>query len=129
MMEAKGRGVSSRFAFTGFDELDTTGVHKMEAARQLGVSRHVLWGWTSNRKQVRLKFIPKVVEWPGYGPFPEPGSFGARLRQRRRAAGLSQTVLGKLPGIRAGTIGDFGRGRVPDARHRARVGRFMGETP
>jgi transcriptional regulator with XRE-family HTH domain len=49
----------------------------------------------------------------GYDPFPEPGSFGARLRKYQMAVGLSQAELGEALGIRAGTIGEFERGRIP----------------
>ena len=96
-----------------------------ETAKSLGVSRHVLWGWESNRKNVHLKFIPRVIAWLGYDPFSEPESFGARLRKRRRAAGLSQIALGKLLGIRAGTIGEFERGRIPNPDYRDRIERFI----
>ena len=100
------------------------GVRHGEVARQLGVDRHVLWGWVSNRKEVHLKFIPRVLAWLGYDPFPEPESFGGRLRKCRMTAGLSQEALGKLLGIRAGTIGEFERGRIPNPDHRDRIDRF-----
>ena len=90
-----------------------SGLSHGEAAEQLGISRHVLWGWTSNRKTVSLKMIPRVIEWLGYDPLPETTSFGTRLRQQRIAAGLSQVELGKLLGIRANSIGEIKRGHPP----------------
>ncbi len=101
------------------------GLSHGKAAEQLGVSRHVLWAWTSNRKQVHPKFIPKVIAWLGYDPFPEPESFGASLRNHRMAAGLSQEALSKLLGIRASTIGEFERGRVPNRKHRYHIDWFI----
>ncbi len=101
------------------------GLSHSEAADQLGFDGHVLWGWTSNRKKVHLKFIPRVIEWLGYDPFPEPESLGVSLRNHRMAAGLSQETLGKLLGIRASTIGEFERGRIPNRKHRDHIDWFI----
>ena len=72
--------------------------------------------------------IPRVIEWLGYDPFPEPDSFGARLHKHRTAAGLSQVEFGELLGIRGETIGEFERGRAPNPDHRQKIDRFMNRT-
>lgn len=101
------------------------GLSHREAAKQLGVDRHVLWGWTANRKEVHLKFIPNVIAWLGYNPLPNPKSLGGRLRRKRVSAGMSQEELGRVLRIRSATILDFEKGRRPNPDHGKRIYDFL----
>ena len=60
-----------------------------EAAREIGVHFTTLRGWESGTRNPAVGFLPAVIEFLGYVPFPEGSTSGEELVARRMAKGLT----------------------------------------
>lgn len=70
-------------------DLRTLGDHlrrllQKDVAAHLGVDKGSIYNWELNRTAPALRFIPGVVQFLGYLPFPLNGSLPERLRAYRR---------------------------------------------
>lgn len=66
------------------------GLLQRDAAAQLGADEGSVYNWEVNRTVPALRFIPRIVEFLGYLPFPLNGWLPERLKASRQAFGLSQ---------------------------------------
>ena len=63
-----------------------------EACRQAADKKAERWtvaNWKKVRTRPTIRHWPKVIEWLGCDPSPEPKTLGERLRRKRWGRGLS----------------------------------------
>jgi DNA-binding XRE family transcriptional regulator len=70
-------------------------LYQREAAERIGVSESTIWNWERG-VEPELRFIPKIIAFLGYSPFPRPHDLLERLRHFKFVQGLSYIRLGKL---------------------------------
>lgn len=54
-----------------------------EVADRMGVSDFTIINWESGETSPSARYGPKVIEFLGYDPTPEPEAFGDRIRSLR----------------------------------------------
>jgi transcriptional regulator with XRE-family HTH domain len=67
-----------------------------EVAAQFGANEGSIWNWEANRTSPTLRFIPGIVQFLGYVPFPVPDALPETLTTTRRLLGVSRKRLAKL---------------------------------
>jgi transcriptional regulator with XRE-family HTH domain len=67
-----------------------------DVAKRLGVHMESLKNWERGVTKPTIRHIPKIVEFLGYNPEPEPDDLAGRLVYTRRRLGLTQETLAKL---------------------------------
>lgn len=68
--------------------------------------------WEHDRTAPTVRFIPSIVQFLEYNPFPKGDSIPDRLRAARRRLGLTQAELGHRTGLSEGTIYDLEHARL-----------------
>lgn len=96
----------------------------------IGVSESTLVTWELNQAEPAIRFVPKIVVFLGYDPFPEPATLGERIVAKRRALGIARKRLAYLLDIDEGALRncETGRGNLT-CTYRARVEWFLSATP
>jgi DNA-binding XRE family transcriptional regulator len=87
------------------------GQRQKDVAKQIGVSQFTIINWESGETTPAVRFGPKVVEFLGYDPLPDPKSFGQRVWKLRWSLGLTQTALAGQLGIDDVTVRGWETGR------------------
>lgn len=78
--------------------------------------------WEHDRSRPIPRFVPRIVRFLGYDPFPKGQTLGERIRAARRAQGLSHTAMARKLGVDPSTILNWERGRRhPPARFWPRI--------
>jgi transcriptional regulator with XRE-family HTH domain len=102
------------------------GITQKEAARRMGADQWTIINWERNRTRPAVRFVPGVVLFLGYDPFPADRAPGERLRSARRRLGLTQRELGSILGLSEATVSDVEHGRLPPSSPAARrLARFL----
>jgi transcriptional regulator with XRE-family HTH domain len=98
-----------------------------QVAEQLGVSCETLTNWEMGHREPQPEFIPSIIHFLGYDPFPKPSSFGEKLSQERLRRGLSRRGLGALVRVDKARLGRWEEGRSkPSLVVASRVASFFG---
>jgi transcriptional regulator with XRE-family HTH domain len=87
-----------------------SGLTQKQLSTQLGCDHLSLGHWELNQHQPSLKFIPRIIEFLGFDPFPEPTDPVRRLRKFRRQKGLRCEDVAKLVGSDPCSISSWERG-------------------
>lgn len=102
------------------------GLMQQEVAEMLGVEVTVINSWECGRRKPKTSYLPRIISFLGYSPFPEGGSLGERLRAERYRRGLTQYGLAAQLGIYKHTITLVETGKeVTNQRALAAVRRFV----
>ena len=98
-----------------------------EAGLRLGVTPQTVLHWEKGQTEPPIEFIPAIIRFLGYDPFPEPESLPERLLAKRRASGWSIKETARQLGVDEGTWGAWERGKtILFRRHRAFIARLLG---
>ena len=101
-----------------------------DTARQLGINAWTYRNWEQDRTKPAVRFIPTIIDFLEYDPFPAPQTLGERIRARRQRLGLSQERLSKLLGVDEGCVMRWERGEwTPTALTRRRIDVFLRASP
>ena len=79
-------------------------------AERLGLDECTVGNWEKDRTYPAVRYLPRLIEYLGYDPFPPPQSLGERLWAKRWASELSRKRLVALIGIDDGTIQRYEHG-------------------
>ena len=82
-----------------------------EVADRIGVHEQTITGWERNATVPEVRFIPVIIQFLGYNPFPAACSFPERLATARRALGLSQRKMAAKLGVDPATLMGWEAGR------------------
>jgi transcriptional regulator with XRE-family HTH domain len=102
------------------------GLFRKQAATEMGVCQEALmkWEWDSCEPQPHL--YPKVIDFLGYEPWPEPRSLSEKLRAQRLRRGLSVKRAAAALEVDEGTFAGWEHGRrQPTASSREVCERFL----
>jgi DNA-binding transcriptional regulator YiaG len=101
-----------------------------DGANRLGVNTWTLANWEKGYANPRLSFWPKITEFLGYDPMPEPkpSDLAQRIQWARRRQGLSLRGLAKQLSVDTDTLRRWECGiRTPRGKHLVLVERFLGD--
>ncbi|MBL8311197.1 MAG: YifB family Mg chelatase-like AAA ATPase [Burkholderiales bacterium] len=104
------------------------GLRQIDVAERIGVAEWTIINWErGTTTKVPDRYFAKVIEFLGYNPEPEPSTWGARLKWKRRLLGLTATAFGKMIGVSVDTIQAWERGQMPPTFvvHREAVAGFL----
>ena len=66
-----------------------------DVAKLLGCTEQSIRFWELNKTQPIPKYMPGLIQFLGYVPFPQPKTLSERLRRYRLIHGLTQRELAK----------------------------------
>jgi DNA-binding XRE family transcriptional regulator len=92
------------------------GLYQKDVAKKLGVNPWALIGWETDWKKTTVRFMPRILKFLGYNPFPDPCTLGGRLLAARRRLGLSQKEMARKLGVDEGTVRLIETGRRGPAK-------------
>jgi DNA-binding transcriptional regulator YiaG len=96
-----------------------------EVAVRMGVNEWTYIGWEKGYTTPRTSFWPKVIEFLGYNPDPEPQTIGERITYCRRARGIDHRTLAAALKIDDGTLLRYERGEwLPKGDRLKRIASF-----
>ena len=103
------------------------GLIQKEVAKLLGVNTWTILNWEKGRTEPPITSMPAVLEFLGYGPFPEPTTLPQHLVARRREMGWSIKEAASEVGVDPETWGNWERGHtILYCKHRRLVAQFLG---
>ena len=71
------------------------GLLQKEVAERIGVTTDSITNWELNYTEAKIRYIPGIIDFLGYVPFPLGKSFPERLKACRMIRGLSQKKFAK----------------------------------
>jgi len=92
------------------------GVLQREVAELIVVRRGTTNKWECNRGEPRAMDVPRILEFLGYDPLPEPACMEERMRVWRLRGGLSARAAARLIGVGEATWAAWERGSVRMSR-------------
>ncbi len=102
------------------------GLFQSQVAEQIGVNAMTINNWEGNKSLPAIRFIPAILRFLGYNPFPPPQTLPERLAAVRKALGLSQRNLAKSLGVDPGTLQGWEAGQhEPIGRNVKLIERFL----
>lgn len=100
-----------------------------DLASLFGVNVNTVVGWEIGRKEPQLSYIPAIVAFIGYDPFPDAQSLGERLRTERQRRGLTQHQLARLLDTTQSVVSLLETGgEVSNERVRTEARKFLAPT-
>ena len=92
----------------------------------LKVNEFTVCGWENNKKAPAVRYLPRIIEWLGYDPYPDPQTLGEQIAARRRQLGLSRKRLAKKLGMDEMTLAHIEEGASkPKGRHLTALTEFV----
>ena len=75
-----------------------------QVADQIGVDKTTVCNWESNAPLPAIRYIPAILEFLGYDPFPPAKTFVGRLTTARKVLGISQRAMALSLGVDPATL-------------------------
>lgn len=75
-----------------------------QVAKALQVSEQSYFSWENDQRTPMVSMMPRIIEWLGYDPYPEPTTAGEEVMAKRRRRGISRKQLAKEIGIDESTL-------------------------
>ena len=101
------------------------GLYQKDVAAKLGVTTSTVWNW-EHIGSVDLRFIPRVIEFLGYNPIPQPEDLVGRLSCYKQVNGLSLERFGIEMGRDPEQLADWLSGRhKPCRRNREEIEEYL----
>lgn len=70
----------------------------------LRISDSSYHNWENDYREPVVRFMPRIIKWLGYDPFPEPTTAGEEIMTKRRRMGISRKRLAKEIDIDESTL-------------------------
>ncbi len=80
------------------------GLWQKQVAEKIGVDEATLYNWEKQRTAPKLPYIPKIIAFLGYNPFPPASSLPEKIKNCRKVLGLTQERLAEMIGIDESTL-------------------------
>jgi len=96
------------------------GLRQKDVAAQLQINEFTMSGWENNKKVPGVRYIPRIIEFLGYDPFPAPQSLAERLLATRRSLGLSRQRMARRLSVDEATLARWEKGEARPAGGRLR---------
>ena len=96
---------------------------------RMSVSERTLRAWEMGRAP-DIEHWPRIIDFLGLEPWPEPTSLAQKLQAARRRRGATIAQAAQLLAVDASTLWWWEHGRKPRRRdHKARIAGFVGAAP
>ena len=96
------------------------------AAEQIGTKVDNLVNWEQGKNVPEVRFIPGIIRFLGYNPFPVGETLAEQIRAGRERLGLSQRRLAALLSVDPSTVWKWERqGRRPSAKIAKRLLEYL----
>jgi DNA-binding transcriptional regulator YiaG len=101
------------------------GLFQSRVAEQIGVDETTIHNWEGNKSLPAIRYIPTILRFLEYNPFPPPQTLPERLAAVKKMLGLSQRKLAESLGVDPGTLQGWEAGQhIPIGRNIELVERF-----
>jgi len=98
----------------------------MQVAEQISVHPNTITNWELNATEPPVKYIPQIVRFLGYNPFPIGRTIPEQLAAARKALGLSQKEMAERLGVDETTLRGWEAGwHMPIKRHLDKIERTI----
>ncbi len=99
-----------------------------DVALRLSVNDWTICNWENNKTTPAVRFLPRIIDFLGYYPFPAPETLGERLLAYRKHLGLSRKEAAERLSLGEGTVRNWETGTAkPREKGFARVEGFLSE--
>lgn len=100
-------------------------MYQKDVAAQIGVTTSTIWNWEHNWT-IDLRYIPRVIEFLGYNPIPQPDDLLEKLAWHKQVNGLTFEDLGAEMGRDPEQLADWLSGRhTPSEKNREVIENFL----
>ena len=104
------------------------GLQQRRVAETLGANPWTYLLWEHDRTRPTPRFVPAILQFLEYDPFPNGQTLGDRLRATRRTRGLSHDALARELGVDPSTVLNWERGRhTPPVEYWPRLLKLVGK--
>lgn len=101
-----------------------------DVAGRLEVSEGAIKNWENNTCAPKIRFIPRIIAFLGYDPYPAPQSLAERLLAKRRHLGLSRRRMAESLAMDKGTLAAWETGETqPTGKQLHIVEQFLTSHP
>lgn len=83
------------------------GLPQREVGERLNVSVNTVLNWETGKTEPLIEFMPAIIRFLGYDPFPEPTTLSERMLAKRRVMGWSIKDASRRFGVDDGTWGEW----------------------
>lgn len=80
------------------------GLRQKDLAQLIGAAEQSICFWEMDKTRPIHKYIPKIIAFLGYDPFPQPKALSDRLKRYRLVHGLTQRELARQLRVSPGAI-------------------------
>jgi transcriptional regulator with XRE-family HTH domain len=87
------------------------GLFQRQVADELGTDETTLFRWERNTARPQIRYLPRILKFLGYDPFPASVRLADKLRAARRTLGLTQKAFAGRLGVDPTTLRCWERGR------------------
>ena len=102
------------------------GFTQAEAAHLLGVSAATVLSWETEKVEPEIRYMPAIIQFLGYDPFPAPTTLSERMLAKRRQMGWSIKEAAAHLGVNEGTWAEWEQsGVVAWTRYREALYTFL----
>ncbi len=106
------------------------GLFQSTVAEPIGVDPTTIHNWEGNKSLPAIRYIPAILRFLGYNPFPSARTFPEQLATVRRMLGMSQRKWAESLGVDPGTLQGWEAGQhEPTGRNVELVERFLRSAP
>ena len=97
-----------------------------DVAQFLQVDDWTICNWENDKTSPPIRFLPRIIEFLGYDPFPEPECFGEEIAAARRRLGLSRKRLARKLSVDEGALERWEKGvNSPEGEHLRQLTEFL----
>ena len=86
------------------------GLRQIDAGKQIEVTADTILNWETNACPPSIRYMPGIIAFLGYDPYPPPQTLGEQIVARRRWLGLSRKRLAKKLGVDEGALARWEKG-------------------
>src|SRR5262249_18258953 len=87
------------------------GLFQRQVADELGTDETTLFRWERNTARPQIRYLPRILKFLGYDPFPVPVSLADKLRADRRTLGITQKAFAQASWRRSNYAPKMGAGQ------------------
>jgi transcriptional regulator with XRE-family HTH domain len=87
------------------------GLFQRQVAEQIGVDQGTIFNWEYYKSSPQVHALPRVIEFLGYNPLPEPASEPEKLIAARKELGLTQEAVARHIGVDSTTLAKWEQGK------------------
>lgn len=104
------------------------GLFQANIAHQIGANTMTIYNWEGNKSYPAIRYIPAILRFLGYNPFPPAHTLPERLAAARKMLGLSQRNLAESLGVDPGTLQAWEAGQhTPGGKNDRLIEAFLGK--